>query len=248
MKRIIYLSLTLTLVLLSCEKNPTASFYIDMDDPVVGQSIAFYNGSHNSKEFEWDFGDGYISNDVNPVHTYTATGSFNVTLTAHSEGGLSDEAIMTLNIAIPTLLEVEVREYYSEDLIPDASIILYPSLSDWNAGTHSVIEGFSDGDGVAVFSDLDPIVYYLDVWEATHDNYSLANEDAGFIKTPKILAHKINRFIAWVDIADHSKETAKGTREFVIKKLERKPLYKRQPAIVSGTEVWQELYDRRVRK
>jgi hypothetical protein len=155
---------------------------------------------------------------------------------------------MTLNIAIPTLLEVEVREYYSEDLIPDASIILYPSLSDWNAGTHSVIEGFSDGDGVAVFSDLDPIVYYLDVWEATHDNYSLANEDAGFIETPKILPHKINRFIAWVDIVAHPKGTAKGTREFVIKKLERKAADKSQPVADGETKSWQEIYDKRVRK
>jgi PKD repeat protein len=245
MKRIIYLFLVFPLLLISCEKTPIASFSADTSDPVVGQPVAFNNNSHNGDKFEWDFGDGYISNEVNPVHTFTATGSFDVTMTAFSKGGLSDKAILTLNIAIPTLLEIEVREYYSEDVIPDASIILYPTLNDWNAQTHSVSEGFTDGDGVAVFSDLDQVVYYVDVWEATHDNYSLANEDAGFIKTPRILPHKINRFIAWVDIADHSKGAVKGTRDFVIRKLERKAVDKRQPSPYTGTENWQELYNRR---
>lgn len=248
MKRIIYLFLLLTSLLISCEKNPIASFSTDTNDPVVGLPISFNNNSHNSDRFEWDFGDGYISDEVNPIHTFTATGTFDVTLTAISEGGLSDKAILTLDIAIPTLLEIEVREYYNEDIIPNASIILYTTINDWNDQKHSVIEGFTDNDGVAVFSDLDQIVYYVDVWEATHDNYALAAEDVGFIKTPKILTHKINRFIAWVDIADHSKSSVKGTREFIVKKLERKAEDKVQPVADSGTKSWQELYKLRVKK
>jgi len=248
MKRIIYLFLLLPLLLISCEKTPIASFFTDTNDPVVGMPVAFSNNSHNSDKFEWDFGDGYISDEVNPVHTFTATGSFDVTLTATSKSGLSDKAILTLNIAIPTLLEIEVREYYSEDVVPNASIILYPSLNDWNAQTNSVVEGFTDNDGVAVFSDLDPMIYYVDVLEKTHDNYTLANEDVGFIKTPKIVPHKINRFIAWVDIVDHSKGVAKGTRDLVIKKLERKAVDKVQPVADSGTKSWQELYNQRAKK
>jgi hypothetical protein len=250
MKKIIYILLTLPLILFSCEKNPVASFSTDSGEVVVGQPVVFHNNSQNSDRFEWDFGDGFVSNESNPIHTFTATGTSTVTLTAISKGGHSDNTSLTFDIVIPTLLEIEVREYYSEDLIPDASIILYPTLTDWDAQTNKIVEGFADADGVAVFSNLDPYVYYVDVWEATHDNYTLRNEDVGFIRTPEITPHKINRFIAWVDVADHSssKGAARGNREMIIKKLERKVSDKRQPAAVPGVENWQELYKRSVSK
>ena len=248
MKRIIYTLLALPLILISCQKTPIASFSINSGETVVGQPVFFTNTSHNSDRFEWDFGDGYTSNESDPVHTFTSTGSFEVIMTAFAKGGHSDETRLTLNIEIPTLLEIEVREYYSEDVIPGASIILYSSLTDWDAQSNSVVEGIADADGVAVFSNLDPFVYYVDVWEATHDNYQLRNEDVGFITTPQIVPHKINRFIAWVDVAVHSKGTARGSREFIIKKLERKATDKRQPATDTGNENWLELYNRRVNK
>jgi hypothetical protein len=248
MKRIIYTLLALPLILFSCQKTPIASFSIDNGETVVGQAVLFTNTSHNSDRFEWDFGDGYTSNESDPVHTFTSTGSFEVILTAMGKGGHSDETRLTLNIVIPTLLEIEVREYYSQDVIPGASIILYPTITDWDAQTNSVVEGIADADGVAVFSNLDPFVYYVDVWEATHDNYQLRNEDVGFIRTPEIIPNKINRFIAWVDVAVHTKGTARGSREFIIKKLERKASDKRQPAADTGTNNWLELYNRRVVK
>jgi hypothetical protein len=248
MKRIIYLFMALSLILFSCEKTPNATFSTDTNEPEVGQPVAFNSHSNNGDRFEWDFGDGYISNDSNPVHTFTATGIFEVTLTVTSKGGHTDTSSMTITVVVPTLLEIEVREYYSDDLIPDASIILYPTLPDWNNQKNSVVEGFTDANGVAVFSNLDPFIYYVDVYENTHDNYTLAAEDVNFIRTPEVLAHRITRFIAYVDIVDHGKGVSRGTRDFVIKKLERKASEKRQPVSDAGTENWQELYNRRVVK
>ena len=197
------------------------------DETVVGQPVFFTNTSHNSDRFEWDFGDGYTSNESDPVHTFTSTGSYEVIMTAFAKGGHSDETRLTLNIVIPTLLEIEVREYYSEDLIPGASIILYPTVADWDAQTNMVDEGFTDADGVAVFSNLDPFVYYVDVWEATHDNYQLRNEDVGFITTPQIVPNKINRFIAWVDVASsYVKEQPAEAVSLLSKNLKEKPQIK----------------------
>lgn len=244
MKRVIYILLVLPLILFSCEKTPEASFSTDNAEPEVGQVVFFNNSSHNGDTYEWDFGDGYISEERNPSHIFNSTGSFEVTLTVFGKSDLSDEASLTINVLIPTLLEIEVREYFSEDLIPDASIILYQSLPDWDAQTNSVLEGFTDADGIVVFSNLDPFVFYVDVWEATHDNYALRNEDVGFIRTDEILPNKINRFIAWVDIVDHSSGVARGTREMVVKKIGRNAGEKRQPSVESGTENWQELYNR----
>lgn len=248
MKRIVYLFMALSLILFSCEKSPVASFSTDTDQPEVGRPVEFNNNSNNADRFEWDFGDGYMSNESNPVHTFTATGSYEVTLTITSKNGHTDTATMTITVVVPTLLEIEVREYYSDDLIPNASIILYPTLPDWNNQKNSVVEGFTNGNGVAVFSNLDPYIYYVDVYEADHDNYTLADEDINFIRTPEVLAHRITRFIAYVDIVDHGKGAARGTRDFVIKKLERKASEKRQPVADGGTDNWEELYSRRVNK
>jgi PKD repeat protein len=245
MKRIIYLSLVMPLFLFSCESTPEASFSTETTEPEVGKEVIFNNDSRNADKFEWDFGDGFISNDENPGHIYTATGAYEVTLKAISKSGLEDKATLILNVMIPTLLEVEVREYYDEYTVSNASIILYPSLTDWDAQTNYISEGITDADGVAVFSNLDLSVYYLDVWEQNHDNYSLKSEDVGFVRTPEIVPHKINRFIAWVDYVVHTKGAAKGTRSVVIKKLERKPADKIQPESGLSSDDWQVLYNRR---
>lgn len=249
MKRILFLSMVFTAILFSCESNPEASFSTDTVEPVVGQAVYFYNSSHDAERFEWDFGDGYISNEANPVHIYNSTGTFETTLTAISKNGLESKASITLKVMVPTFLEIEVREYYDEYVVPDASVILYPTIADWDAQTNSVIEGFTDANGIVVFSNLDPFVYYVDVWEANHDNYILRDEDVGFIRTPEVLPHQINWFIAWVDYVDHGKGIGRaGSRPMVIKKFERVSKDKKQPSSSAFTDDWQELYARSIKK
>lgn len=246
MKRIKYIFMVLPLLLFSCESNPEAHFYTDTSEPAVGQEVFFNNDSQNAEQFEWDFGDGYISDETNPIHIFNSTGTFEVTLTAISRSGLDDKASLTLNVVVPTLLVIEVREYYDEYVVPDASVILYSSLTDWDANDpqRKVLEGFTDANGIAVFSNLDPYVYYVDVWEATHDNWDLGAEDVGFIRTPEVLPHQINWFVAWVDKVDHGKGIGRGARQVIIKKLERISTDKIQSAPAAVTESWQELYNK----
>jgi PKD repeat protein len=47
----------------------------------------FTNTSTDATSYSWDFGDGNISADENPVHTYAYKGQYNVTLTATSSEG-----------------------------------------------------------------------------------------------------------------------------------------------------------------
>ena len=248
MKKIVFITLVLPLILFSCEMSPRAYFSASPGDPVVGEEVWFTNESDNAESFEWDFGDGYISNDVNPIHKYTASGTFTVVLKVWSGTGLTDEASLALDVKIPTLLEVEVLEYYEGYPVEGASVIIYPTLTDWEGETNMVNEGFTDSDGKVVFSDLDNKVFYIDVWEATHDNYALKDEDIGFIRTPEIRPNKINRFIAYVDFVEHSKGVGKRDRSMVIRKLERKSTEKVQPETSSNTSGWQELYKNSIRK
>jgi len=249
MKNITYLTLLLPLLILSCESTPEALFYSDTIEPVVGQEVFFTNDSQNARSYEWDFGDGYISYDENPVHAFSGTGTFEVTLIAISRTGLEDVATLTLEVMIPTLLEIEVREWFNDYSVGNASVYLFSSLADWDNAVDEIYQGLTDEYGLVVFSNLDLLEYYVDVWEQDHDNYTLRDEDIDFIHIPIIYPNFINRFTAWVDVADHGKGVEKGARKLVIKKLERKPDDKNQHGVESGgTENWQEVYNRRSNK
>jgi PKD repeat protein len=88
--------------------TPTVNFL--MDKPVLkkGEVIRFTNKSIDASSYLWDFGDGNTSTDIDPIHTYSNTGLYNVTLTATNEAGIrsrtrdvfiKDITVMTYNIA-----------------------------------------------------------------------------------------------------------------------------------------------------
>lgn len=248
MKKIFLLPLAFSLVLISCEKTPVAVFHTDTLEPEVGHLVCFSNDSHDATRFEWDFGDGYTSTEANPCHAFNSTGVYDVKLRAISKDNLEDNAMITLSVVIPTLLEITVMEYFEEYTVPGASIILYPTLADWDGQTNSIIEGFTDQYGVAVFAGLENADHYVDVWEENHDNYALRQEDPEFIHIMQVIPHAINRFTAWVDVVQHTKGTGTGKRELVLKKLERRASAKIQPPFDPSVENWKELYNRRVNK
>lgn len=246
MKKLIYLGLILPLILFSCTSNPEARFFVDNIEPTVGNPVSFTNESDHAVRFEWDFGDGYGSDEPNPVHVYTSTGTFDVVMTAFSKSGVEDKATITIQVKVPTLLVVEVVEYYDEYVVPDASVRLYPTLPDWENETNVESEGFTDANGIAVFSHLDPFIYYVDVWEEDHDNYQLKNEDLGFIRTPEVLPNKINWFVAWVDYVDHGKGEGRRDKTLVLKKLERKVLDKDNTGSIDEAD-WKALYEKSIK-
>jgi PKD repeat protein len=46
----------------------------------IGSSVEFENQSENAENFVWNFGDGNTSTEVNPMHTYSQIGFYNVRL------------------------------------------------------------------------------------------------------------------------------------------------------------------------
>ena len=57
---------------------PSASFTYNQ----AGLTFSFNNTSQNSSSYLWNFGDGQTSTNINPVHTYTSSGNFTITLSA----------------------------------------------------------------------------------------------------------------------------------------------------------------------
>lgn len=56
-----------------------------------GGNVTFLNNSSGATAYHWDFGDGGISSDIDPVHTYMNTGVFTVTLVADNGNALCDD-------------------------------------------------------------------------------------------------------------------------------------------------------------
>lgn len=57
--------------------------FIQFDNSCVNESTTFgLNTNVNVTNSIWNFGDGNVSNDLNPIHTYTTTGTYTVSVTA----------------------------------------------------------------------------------------------------------------------------------------------------------------------
>ena len=214
----IFLFFVLSLLFVSCSKTPDAKFYVEIDKAKVGAEVFFINASENADSYKWDFGDGSYSSSQNPVHIYKTVGTYSVTLTAFTKNRKESSTMMLLKVVEPTLLVIEVLEYYDVYPVGNASVILYSTLNDWDNQRNAIVEGFTDNSGIVVFGDLSPKVHYVDVWEQYHDNYQLREEDLSFIAA-EVLHEKVQWFVAWVD--RYFPEMG-GESRTVIKKIEKR--------------------------
>ncbi len=75
---------------------PLASFNFN----ATGPDFNFFNTSTNATAYSWDFGDGNMSMDANPVHTYAMDGTYTVELTATNDcGTISSTQTVTVSTA-----------------------------------------------------------------------------------------------------------------------------------------------------
>ena len=223
MRNIFFIFILFPVFFTSCEIRPDAFFFTDKVQAYIDEDIVFTNDSYNAVEYEWDFDDGYISYSINPVHSYSASGTYEVMLTAISKTGEKDRAYQTIEVISPTILEIEVREWTDDYLIPDANVRLYPTLDDWDAETNMQAEGNTNSNGKVVFYNLGPYVYYVDVWEENHNNFDLRGyQNNDYIRIQQIIPNQVNTYVAYVDYVG-SKSGDKRDRSLVVRKIERKP-------------------------
>jgi len=216
MKRVLILTAAAALMMLnSCDIQPESHFFADKIKAEIGEDIFFFNRSYNATDYEWDFGDGTFSNAYEPSHAYNGSGIFTVILTAYSKSGSIDKSYLDIEIISPTMLEIEVLEYYDQYPVSGASVILYPTEKDWDNETNAIVEGFTNASGKVVFTNLQPRVYFVDVWHSTHNNYTLRDEDTGFIRTDQLEKNQLNKFIAWVDYTGTKGATARDRKQLV---------------------------------
>ncbi|RYZ00798.1 MAG: PKD domain-containing protein [Chitinophagaceae bacterium] len=74
--------------------KPTADFTANNTTSCSAPlTVTFTNNSVGGATYLWDFGDGNSSTQANPVHTYSATGFYTVTLKVTNAGGCSDTQV-----------------------------------------------------------------------------------------------------------------------------------------------------------
>ncbi|MFN0034303.1 MAG: PKD domain-containing protein [Saprospiraceae bacterium] len=145
---------------------------------VSGLVVTFTNSSSFATAYEWDFGDGFASNDVDPVHEYSEPGIYTVVLTAFNECGTSTKSTTVNTAPIAnfvgspttgcTALVVMMENQSSSNAVtfiwsfpggtPVASNQPNPTVVYNNAGTYSISLTASNGSGSHTFTRTDYIV------------------------------------------------------------------------------------------
>lgn len=76
---------------------------IQLDNACVGQSTSFqFTTNQTVTSATWNFGDGNTSNSINPTHTYTTSGSYNVSVTITTPQGTGVNSRTILISDVPT--------------------------------------------------------------------------------------------------------------------------------------------------
>jgi hypothetical protein len=214
MKRLIIILPILALIIAGCSREPYADGIITPNPAYVGEDVIFSNRSDNSDYVEWEFGDGYGASDYNVSHYYIDPGFYDVKLRAFgTKGGVNTASFVVevwgaeLKVVVQLWTPPGEPEGY---FVQGASVRLYPTLDDWIDETNLVGELYTNQYGEVTFNDLSYQQYYVDVWEANHDNYQLAAEDVGWIETQMLEGAYYQTFYAFVDYyPDGKKSTAR---------------------------------------
>jgi PKD repeat protein len=69
---------------------PTAEYYYSADNLTVTYTDASSDADGSIASWSWDLGDGNVSTQQNPVHSYAADGTYTVVLTVTDNEGLTD--------------------------------------------------------------------------------------------------------------------------------------------------------------
>jgi PKD repeat protein len=212
MKRLLIILPLASLLVTGCYKEPVpfADAIISPNPAWVGEDITFDNYSYNMNYVEWSMGDGTTSSAFNVVHYYDHPGFYDVNLRAYGTNGQVSIASFVVEVE-GSELRVIVEEIVQGYLIKGASVVLFASLDDWYEADYSkaVAEEFTNDYGECYFSGLSYQRYYVDVYEESHVNWLLGEEDPyRWIETQKLPGGWDHTFIAYVDYVTWEKKSA----------------------------------------
>ncbi|MGC9342959.1 MAG: PKD domain-containing protein [Bacteroidales bacterium] len=171
----------------------------------IDQVFRFVNSSTGATRYEWEFGDGNSSTDLNPSHVYGAEGMFDISLYAWNEYECPD------TITLERFIEVTQSE---GDLI-------FPNAFRWN-GSGPTGGYWSEGkidnsvfhphfENVATYS----LAIYSRWGELIYESDDLYKGWDGYTKDGDLSPQGVYVFKAWVEFLDGRKEFVVGDVTFL---------------------------------
>jgi gliding motility-associated-like protein len=122
---------------------PSADFLHTATRGCEGLTVAFQNQSTGAAGYYWQFGDGGVSNDPNPVYTYTQAGDYVARLVAGAFGGCQDTAVSAvIRVARPVAAAFSSEPPASEVLVLPRGTVRFTSQSE---GAVQWLWEFGDG-------------------------------------------------------------------------------------------------------
>ena len=104
---------------------PQVDFSVSTDYPEVGVPVTFNNQTLNASSYQWSFGDGQTSTQVNPTYTYDASGTYKVTLVAFSDDNQSDSLSRNITVGERVMTGISINSFP----------FLNPDGNDWDDPT-----------------------------------------------------------------------------------------------------------------
>jgi PKD repeat protein len=143
-----------THISLIVDPKPVAIFYMDKTTGVFPLTVTFYNYSSGAVSYDWDFGDGTIhSNATNPVHMYTISNDYTVTLTAINGNGDSIYVDYVTSDYVTPIADFEVTGIPTQVSTREVTVTL--DIEDRAGTTSSVSKDVIISPGpFTVFKDL----------------------------------------------------------------------------------------------
>ena len=133
---------------------PVPDFITNVTEGTFPLTVQFTDNSSYAESVVWDFGDGDISFQRNPVHTYTASGLYTVSLTATGNNtSVTKIADDLINVTIPPVPDFSAN--ITEGLYP-----LSVQFTDNSSYAESLEWDFGDGN---TSTDLSPVHTYSEV-------------------------------------------------------------------------------------
>ena len=96
------------LFMISSCNAPLARFLVDEDEVDAPSTIVFSNESEKAESYEWDFGDGETSEEVEPTHKYYLSGNYTVKLIAR-KGNKTNTMEKNIKVNAPDKCLVEIE-------------------------------------------------------------------------------------------------------------------------------------------